>query len=97
MPISALVITLRYTPSERAEHAAVLAMLASDPYVELGEPHGVRVPAVCETPTLEEGRQLFERLRRTVGVVNVDVLSIDFEDEQFDEQLVTRAERAGAE
>ncbi|MEY4550981.1 MAG: hypothetical protein RL685_7176 [Pseudomonadota bacterium] len=67
----------------------MLAELARDPCVELGQPQGAQVPVVCETPTLEEGRQLFERLRRMEGVVNVDVLSIDFEDEPLESEPLT--------
>lgn len=77
MPISALVITLRDTPPER-EHA--LAELAREPCLELGEARGPRIPAVSETPTLEAGRQLVERLLSTTGVAHVDVLSVHFED-----------------
>lgn len=89
MPISALVITLRHTfvePASAPARDTLLAELARDPCVELGPPLGARVPAVCETATLEEGRELFERLRGMDGVANVDVLSIHFEDEQLDVQ-----------
>lgn len=77
MPISALVITLRGSPPER-EHA--LAELAREPCIELGEVRGRRLPAVSETPTLEAGRSLVERLLSMTGVEHVDVLSIQFED-----------------
>lgn len=77
MPISALVITLRPTAHDRD---AVLAELAREPYIELGQPEGQRVPAVSETPTLQEGRRLVERLLETAGVAHVDVLSVNFED-----------------
>ncbi len=77
MPISALLITLRHTVQDRD---AVLAVLAREPGIELGEPEGPRVPAVSETPTLAEGRRLVERLVETSGVAHVDVLSVNFED-----------------
>lgn len=77
MPISAIVITLRHTAHDRD---AVLAELARDPYIELGEPRGQRVPAITETPTLREGRQLVERLLEVAEVAHVDVLSVNFED-----------------
>ena len=77
MPISAIVITLRHTAHDRD---AVLAELAREPGVELGEPIGQRVPAVTETPTLREGRRLVERLLELAGVAHVDVLSVNFED-----------------
>lgn len=77
MQISALVITLGHTGSARE---ATLAALAREPCIELGEPEGPRVPAVSETPTLREGRDLVERLLATTGVAHVDVLSVNFED-----------------
>lgn len=77
MPISALVITLKETWLER-EHA--LAELAREPCIELGEAQGLRLPAVLETPTLEAGRRLVERVLSTAGVAHVDVLSVHFED-----------------
>ena len=87
MPISALVITLRHTTPDpdavdrnAVDRDAVLAALAREPCIELGTPQGQRVPAVSETRTLEEGRQLVERLQNTAGVALVDVLSVNFED-----------------
>jgi hypothetical protein len=77
MPISALVITLGQTSSDRE---AALEALAREPELELGEPTGLRIPAVSETATLEAGRLLVERLLGTEGVLHVDVLSINFED-----------------
>ncbi|HWO14951.1 MAG TPA: hypothetical protein VNN80_35855 [Polyangiaceae bacterium] len=85
MPISALVITLRRNVCAGGEREPVLAGIAREACLELGKPEGARVPAVCETPTLEEGRRLVERLMSMEGVANVDVLSVDFEDLHFED------------
>jgi hypothetical protein len=89
MPISALVITLRRTISagdvfdrDVADRDAALAVLAGEPCIELGKPEGLRVPAVSETPTLDEGRRLVERLLSMDEVAHVDVLSVNFEDSE---------------
>lgn len=77
MPISALLITLRSTTGDPG---AALRALSREPEVELGAPIGLRVPAVCETSTLEQGRHLVERLSSLEVVAHVDVLSVHFED-----------------
>lgn len=95
MPISALVITLQRNvcAGSDIEHEAVIAGIAREACLELGKPEGARVPAVCETPTLEEGRRLVERLMSMEGVAHVDVLSVDFEDLHFEDALLWNEDR----
>lgn len=83
MPISALIITLddRFEHAERgSEH--VLGQLAAREYLELGAVSGRRVPAVADTPSSEAGHALVAQLQQMPGVLQVDVLSIYFDDER---------------
>jgi hypothetical protein len=75
MPIASVVVTLDPHPELRA-HA--LSVLTSDPRIEVGEPLSAVVPAVVDTATSEEGENLVNGLTATVGVLRVDVVSIDF-------------------
>jgi len=75
MPISALVVTLDPALGEVARE-----VIATDPRVTLGEPQGNRLPVVTETETLSAGEELLRELGRIPGVLNVDVVGIDFSD-----------------
>ncbi|MCA9627037.1 MAG: hypothetical protein KC766_05210 [Myxococcales bacterium] len=44
---------------------------------------GSRVPLVAEAPTLRAARDLTETLMRMDGVAFVDVVSVDFQDEEL--------------
>lgn len=59
-----------------------LAALGTDPRLELGDPVANRVPVVAETEDCAAGRALFEQLRDTPGVAFVDVVMVDFSEEQ---------------
>ncbi len=74
MPVSALLITLK-PPADQAA-----AELARDLRLTLGEAHGMRLPAVLETETLEEATSAFEELCARPSVRFVDVLTVDFSD-----------------
>lgn len=76
MTISALVLTL-----DQLRMAPTLAALGADPRLELGEPIVNRVPVVVETADCAAGRALFDELRDTPGVAFVDVVMVDFSEE----------------
>lgn len=76
MTISALVVTLSRVRSEQT-----LALLASDPRLELGERFDDRVPVVCETSDCRAGYELVQALRDIPGVDKVDVVMVDFSQE----------------
>lgn len=78
MPISGLVITTQ--PEQRDE---VLAALRDIPEVTLGTPRGCKLPVVTEVPTLSAARKLTEALMRMPGIDFVDVVSVDFQDEEL--------------
>lgn len=78
MPISGLILTTR-----PGSEACVLDALRAVPGVTLGEPMGSRVPLVAEAPTLRAARDLTETLMRMDGVAFVDVVSVDFQDEEL--------------
>lgn len=77
MPISALVITLAAPPSELDR---VLAELGAVSGLELGSLNGQKLPAVLETGTLSQSRDVVRSLTQVTGVGHVDVLSINFEE-----------------
>ena len=80
MPISSLVLTLDSTPDLRA---LVLAEVARDPRVTVGTPLEERwLPVVTETASLSEGEALAESLRELPGVSFVDVVMVDFSEEE---------------
>jgi hypothetical protein len=69
MAISGLVVTL----SDDSAAAAALSALAADPRLVLGERFGHRVAVVAETPGVDADRALWDELRGTHGITNVDV------------------------
>lgn len=77
MPIASVVIS---TAPEGELRRRALAALLAEPRVELGDAQGDYLPAVLDTGTAEEGEELVSELLRTVGILRVDVVSIDFED-----------------
>lgn len=80
MPIASLVVTLDERTSLRE---SALAMLVGDPRVDIGEARGSHLPVVLDTQTTEEGVHAVEALLATPGVLGVDVVRIDFaEDEE---------------
>ena len=78
MVISALVLMLAPDPERRAR---VLAELAGDPRLSLGELVRDRLPIVAESGSAGEGTTLCDELADRDGVVRVDVVSIDFEED----------------
>jgi hypothetical protein len=80
MPISSLVLTLDASPELRAR---ALSEVARDPRVSLGTPvEGRWLPVVTETASLSEGEVLAESLRELPGVSFVDVVMVDFSQEE---------------
>lgn len=77
MPTSALVFTLDAHP-ERAAHA--LVALRERPDLDVGEPHGNRLPAVLVTAELWESERAVNELMAFAGVAFVDVVAVDFSD-----------------
>lgn len=69
MSISGLVVTLS---DDRAADTA-LASLAADPRLTIGEQFGRRLAIVAETPGVASDRELWDELRGTSGITNVDV------------------------
>ncbi len=78
MPISSLVLTL-----EPPVKHSVLEALAADSRIAVGEAHGLRLPVVTETSSLREGEALAEQLGALPGVTFVDVVFVDFADEEL--------------
>ncbi len=76
MPIASVVIS---TAPEGEFRRRALAALLAEPRVELGAAQGDYLPAVLDTLTAEEGEELVSDLLKTVGILRVDVVSIDFE------------------
>jgi len=80
MPISSLVLTLDASPELRA---SVLREVARDPRIILGPPlEELWLPVVTETGSLPEGEALAEFLRDLPGVSFVDVVMVDFSEEE---------------
>ncbi|MFL5355261.1 hypothetical protein [Archangium sp.] len=80
MPISSLVLTLDASPDRRA---LALAEVARDSRITLGSPvNGCWLPVVTETRSLSEGEALAESLREVPGVSFVDVVMVDFSEEE---------------
>ncbi|WP_375766492.1 hypothetical protein NR798_33055 [Archangium gephyra] len=80
MPISSLVLTLDASPELRA---SVLREVSRDPRITLGPPLEERwLPVVTETHSLPEGEALAESLRDLPGVSFVDVVMVDFSEEE---------------
>ena len=102
MAISGLVLTLTDNDALRAR---TLQLLAEMPELALGEPTGLRQPAVADTPHRWTDRELFERLQAMPGVHYAEVAYVWFDDEvapamTFDgahtPDATTVAERDGA-
>ncbi|WNG35008.1 hypothetical protein F0U60_16300 [Archangium minus] len=80
MPISSLVLTLDASPERRA---LALCEVARDPRITVGPPLEERwLPVVTETASLSEGESLAESLRELPGVSFVDVVMVDFSEEE---------------
>ncbi len=77
MPISSLLITLE---PDAESQAIAHSWLSSRPSVTIGQLHGLRLPAVLETTTLREGRQMVDDMLDVQGIRFVDVLGVNFED-----------------
>lgn len=77
MAISGLVVTL----SDDAAGAAALTVLNSDRRLTLGERFGRRVAVVAETPSARDDRDLFDELRGTPGITQVDVTYVHLDAE----------------
>lgn len=77
MAISGLVVTL----SEDPAGAAALAVLKSEPRLTLGERFGRRIAVVAETPSARDDRELFDELRGTLGITQVDVTFVHLDTE----------------
>jgi nitrate reductase NapAB chaperone NapD len=80
MPISALVLTV--DPEAPGD---LLAALAADPRLTVGEAVGVRIPVVAETATARGGAELVEELLRTDGVLHVVVVCVELTEEGDEE------------
>lgn len=78
MIVSALVVTLSPDPALRA---VALQGLRDVPGLTLGEPVASRLPVVAEARSAGAGAALCEGLAERPGVVRVDVVAIDFEDD----------------
>jgi hypothetical protein len=78
MPISSLVLTL-----EPPLKPSVFEALAADPRISVGEAHGLRLPVVTETHSLSEGEALALELGALPGVEFVDVVMVDFAEEEL--------------
>ena len=80
MPISSLVLTLDASPDRRA---LALAEVARDARITVGAPvNECWLPVVTETGSLSEGEALAESLREVPGVSFVDVVMVDFSEEE---------------
>lgn len=78
MAVSALVVTLPQDPEIRG---VLFERLARDPRVTIGDAIRDRLPIVTEMPNAREGAALVDDLERLAGV-RVDVVAIDFTDEE---------------
>ena len=76
MAITGLVLTLSDDDEAREQ---ALAHIAAEPAVTLGDPEGVRYPAVVDTTSSREDRSCFERLEATAGVDLVELVCVSFD------------------
>lgn len=76
MSISGLVLTL----SDDASAEAALSRLAVDSRLVLGERFGRRLPVVAETPSVQGDRDLWDQLRASPGITNVDVAFVHLDE-----------------
>lgn len=78
MVVSALVVLLHSEPDRRVR---ALAELARDPRLVLGAVVRDRLPVVAEADSARGGVELCDRIAEVDGVVRVDVVAIDFQDD----------------
>ena len=100
MPVSSLIVTLRTEPAPDAVAIAAAAarLLRALPFVELGDPEGVRFPAVLEGDSYREHDDRLEALRNHPDVAFVDLVSHDFSDvEEFGDMPRRRRRKDGDE
>lgn len=79
MAISGLVITLDEDPHL---HLQALEALRADGRLELGTPCGNRLPVVVATADATEGEAVVEELFTWPGIQFVDLVCVDFTDEE---------------
>jgi hypothetical protein len=79
MPITALVLSL---DEDAARRAVAVEWLATDPRLTLGPLAGPKLPVVAETRDLMESEQLVEQLLEAPGVSFVDLVMVDFSEEE---------------
>lgn len=72
MSVSGIVITLTNESSE--VRSSVLERLESTPTIEVGEPAGVRLPAVIDADSSKKGRDQYRWVESLPGVLKVDVV-----------------------
>ncbi|HNS98306.1 MAG TPA: hypothetical protein PLJ27_02800 [Polyangiaceae bacterium] len=59
-----------------------LESLAAQPHLTLGTPVQLRVPAVLDTPTIQQDIDTVAQLLALPGIAHVDVLGVFFDDTQ---------------
>lgn len=75
MPTSGLVLT-----AERPEHIRpILAALAGEQSIAAGEPVGLRLPVVLDTPDKATDKRVWSWLSSLPGVVSIDVAFISWD------------------
>ena len=84
MAICGIVIDL--DRDQELRHQA-LAALAADPRVEVGEASGPRLPAVTETATGRDDRDLWDWIGSLPGVRQVQLACAHFDDGTWDDDL----------
>ena len=77
MPVSGLVLTLDADPQQRC---TLLATLAADARVTLGELVEGSLPVVTETDSMDEHRGLWHELAGLAGVLQIRLAYHDFSD-----------------
>jgi hypothetical protein len=77
MIISALVLTLDHARADET-----IARLAAEPRLLLGQRIDNRLPVVTEVGTLGEGRDLYQALEQTPGVLLVSLVRVDLHTEE---------------
>lgn len=79
MPVSGLVVTLS---DDEPEQQRALEAIEADERLTIGDRQKNRLPIVAETPSIDEGTELVrEELLDIEGVVFVDLITVNFEDE----------------
>ena len=77
MPVLGAVLVLDTAPERAAE---ALAILSTDPRVEVGPPCRERLPVVLTTTSRAEDRDLWDSLCALPGVTHLDLVFADFRD-----------------